>query len=70
MRRDFKLLNRKQKNALSLLIGKGTDMSLACLSSEYSEGDEKEFKTNYGVTFAEAHILWEMIVDKINKELK
>lgn len=70
MERKFKLLTKKQKIGLSLLIGKGTDMSLCCLSSEYAEGDEKEFKSNYGITFAEARVLWEMVVSKISKELK
>lgn len=46
-------MTAKRRKSLRLLFARGADQTLACMSSEYCDGDEKEFKANFGVSSKE-----------------
>lgn len=49
-----KNMTAKRKEAIKQLLRPGAQNLLCGMSSEYCDGDEKQFKENYEMTFKEA----------------
>ncbi len=55
-----------QKEFIQRMLGNNPEMLLSCLSSTYSEGDEKGFKEDYGCSIKVATKMMAKYLNKLN----